>query len=173
MLRNLGVIQFPWETSRLKGCFRRRLGGKTLVEWVARRMTDCQRLDGVILLVGDSDVDHEVAELAPPDVPVFVSRHADPLARFIAALDEYNPEAVVRVSATTPFVDPSLVDRLVSAADAHPECDYISYCSRDGQPVVLSPICVYAEWIKAKALRRAARRATDPADRQGVTRYIY
>ncbi len=173
MIKTLGIIEVPWQSARLKDGFRRRLGGKTLVEWVARRVSDCQRLDGVILLVGDSEVDRQIAELAPPDVPVFMSRQADALGRYAAAIDEYSPDAIVRVAAETPFVDPGLIDRLVTTADSHPDCDYISYCCRDGQPAMLSPIGVHGEWVRAKALRQAARRATDPADRKLVTRYLY
>lgn len=173
MLNTLGVIETPDSPSRLKGGFRRRLGGKTLVEWVARRVSDCQRLDGVIVLVGDGEIDDEIASLAPPDVPVFRGRQPDALGRFAAAVDEYAPQAIVRVCIDTPFVDPTLIDRLVTTAESHPQCDYVSYCCRDGRPAVLSPIGVHGEWIRAKALRRAARRATDPADRAAVTRYIY
>jgi spore coat polysaccharide biosynthesis protein SpsF len=173
MIKTLGIVEVPWQTAGLKDGFRRRLGGKTLVEWVARRVSDCQRLDGVILLVGDSEVDRQIAELAPTDVPVFTSRQSDPLGRYAAAIDEYTPESIVRVTADTPFVDAGLIDRLVTTADSHAECDYISYCCRDGQPAMLSPIGVHGEWVRAKTLRQAARRATDPVDRKLVTRYIY
>ena len=92
MIKTLGIVEVPWQTAGLKDGFRRRLGGKTLVEWVARRVSDCQRLDGVILLVGDSEIDRQIAELAPTDVPVFMSRQSDPLGRYAAAIDEYTPE---------------------------------------------------------------------------------
>ncbi len=58
------------------------------------------------------------------------------------------------------------------AAD-NPACDYISYCMRDGQPAILSPLGVFAEWCSATALLQADRRATAPADRAQVTRFIY
>ncbi len=173
MLRTLGVVQVPWERLRLKSGFRRRLGGKSLVEWVVRRMTECQRLDGVILLVGESEIDRQVADLAPSDVPVFTARGADELSRLAATVDEYSPQAIVRVSSGTPFVDPGLLDRLVSTADGHEDCDYISYLCHDGRPAIHSPIGVYGEWVKGKAIRRAARRATLPLDRQHATRYLY
>ena len=37
----------------------------------------------------------------------------------------------------------------------------------------MSPVGVCAEWFRVRALRRAARAAKDPADRQQVTRYLY
>ena len=66
-----------------------------------------------------------------------------------------------------------LIDRLVSTADAHPHCDYISYASSDGQPSIVSPLGPFAEWCSAKAIAAADRLATDPRDRQEVTRYVF
>ena len=38
------------DNSPLAGMARRRFGGKTLLEWVVRRMSDAERLDGVLVL---------------------------------------------------------------------------------------------------------------------------
>jgi len=47
------------------------------------------------------------------------------------------------------------------------------YSSRDGQPAILSPVSVYAEWFRTSALRKANRAAGGEFDREHVTRYIY
>jgi spore coat polysaccharide biosynthesis protein SpsF len=114
----------------------------------------------------------ELSKLVPSDVPIFLSREPDMLTRFLRALEQYPAEAVVRVHGDNLFIDPALIDRLVTAAEAG-ECDYVSYGSRDGRPAVLSPVGVYAEWFRAKTLRRAGHLARDPVDREEVTRYLY
>jgi spore coat polysaccharide biosynthesis protein SpsF len=149
------------------------LGGKSVLEWVVRRVTDCQQVSGAIVVTGDSPEDRSLAELVPLDVPVLAETADDALGRFAAALEEYPAESVVRVRADYPFVDPTLIDRLVTTARAHPECDYASYCSRDGRPAILSPVGMYAEWFRGAALRRAVRKARTTADRADPTRYIY
>ena len=58
-------------------------------------------------------------------------------------------------------------------AEADPNCDYMSYCSHDGQPAILSPVNVYAEWFQAAALRKANRRARSQFEREYVTPYLY
>ena len=65
--------------------------------------------------------------------------------------------------ADNPFVDPVMIDRLVTTAAAHPESDYISYCSSDGQPTILSSLGPFAEWCSAAAIARADAEATRPA----------
>ena len=173
MLETLAVVQACFSSPRLRANASRRLGGKSVLEWVVRRVTDCQQLDGVVVLTGQAPEDRFVADLVPMDVPVFAGPDGDALSRFAAALEEYPAAAVVRVCADYPFIDSMLIDRLVTTARAHPECDYVSYCSRDGRPAVLSPVGVYAEWFLSSALRRAARKARAAADRADVTRYIY
>ncbi|MBN1908844.1 MAG: NTP transferase domain-containing protein [Pirellulales bacterium] len=173
MLRTLGIVQACCHSGGSINELARRLGGKSVLEWVVRRVTDCQQLDGVIVLCGDTAADHAIRDLVPGDVPVLCSTAKDPLARFAAATEEYPTEAVVRVRADFPFVDPALIDRLVVTAESHPRCDYVSYSSRDGRPAILSPVGMYAEWFRTAAIRRAHRKATLPADRQEVTSYLY
>ena len=173
MLKTIGLVQLRPKKPRGNQPAARKLGGKSLLELVVRRMTDCQRLDRVVVVVGHEDHDHRVAAQIPPDVPTFVSSAADPLARAVEAMDHFHARAVVRVLADAPFVDPVLVDRLVSTADAHPACDYISYCAGDGRPAIMTHLGLWAEWCSAAALRRAHQEARRSADREAVTSYLY
>jgi len=173
MLKTLGIVQACFGSQRFRCNLHRKLGGQSLLEWVVRRVTDSMRLDGVIVVACDRQDNHFVLELVPTDVPVFVGNESDALARLVRALEEYPAEAVVRVRGDNAFIDQGLIDRLVRTAQSHPSCDYVSYCSRDGRPAILSPVGIYAEWFRSSALRRAARAARHPADRDHVTRYLY
>jgi len=172
MLGTLGIVQACFGSQRSRCNLHRRLGSRSLLEWVVRRVTDCLRLDGVIAVACDAAESRFVSRVVPADVPVVVSSEPHALDRFVWALEQYPAEAVVLVRGDNPFVDPGLIDRLVIAAAAYPGCDYVSYCSRDGRPAVLSPVGVYAEWFRAAALRRASRAKMAAADRDHVTRYI-
>jgi len=173
MLRTLGMIQACFTSPRFRCVAGRKLGGKSLLEWVVRRVTDAARLDGVIVVACDAAEHRFIRDLVPLDVPVHTGRQADALGRFTRALEEYSADAVVRVRGDNPFIDPGLIDRLITTAEAHPQCDYVSYCCRDGRPAILSPVGVYAEWFRAAALRRAERRARSRVDREEVTRFLY
>ena len=109
----------------------------------------------------------------PSDVPIYFGQGEDALARLTKALEEFPADGVVRVRGDNLFVDPGLIDRLITTAEAHPHCDYVSYCSRDGQPAILSPVTAYAEWFRSAALRKVNRLARDKNDREQITRYIY
>jgi spore coat polysaccharide biosynthesis protein SpsF len=173
MRKALGIVEVRFDSGHVTTKFGRKLGGKSLLELVVRRVTDCQWLEGVVVLLADSQqVDH-VRHLVPPDVSVFAPKSHDPLARFVAAIDEFGAGSAVRVCANHPFVDPVLIDRLVSTANAHPSCDYISYCRSDGRPAILSQVGMLAQWSSAAALRTAHREAKHAADREQAMGYLY
>ena len=173
MLKNLGIVQACFRVPRFRCNAMRMLGGRPLLDWVIRRVTDAMRLDGVIVVGCHTEARCELSRLVPSDVPVFFGEGDDALARFAKALEQFPAEGVVRVRGDNIFVDPGLIDRLITMAESDPDCDYASYCSRDGQPAILSPVSLYAEWFRASVLRRANRLARDPLDREHVTRYLY
>lgn len=172
-MHTLGIVQPP---SRVQGETvdpYHKLDGKSLLEWVVRRATDAQRLDKVVVVLGTSAEDQRLAELVPADVEVFTSRGIDELARSADAARTLQADAVVRISVESPFLDPALIDRLVAEADEHPQCDYISYCAQQGQPIVLSAMGIFAEWCRATALDEASRVASDTKARAEVTSFLY
>jgi len=117
--------------------------------------------------------DAELSDLAPRDVSLHVSDRPDMLGRMVSAAEALGADAIVRVCAEHPFVDPVLIDRLATTAEAHPHCDYIGFCSQNGRPALLTALESFGEWCRTDALRRADREATLPADREHVTRYVY
>jgi spore coat polysaccharide biosynthesis protein SpsF len=172
MLNTLGVVEVKAEcdSPRLTAC--RKLGGKSLLEWVVGRMTESQRLDQVVVLAPRVSATSELAELVPPNVPLVVSDCDNALSRYVDLLKQHPAEAIVRVVAEHPFVDPVLTDRLVNTADRHGDADYVGYCSRNGQPVVRSALGAIGEWISAATLRRADCAASDRNQREHVTSFI-
>ena len=173
MLKHLGIVQACFHSPRFRSNAMRKLGGRTLFEWLIRHVTDSICLNGVIVVASETEDFETLNRLIPSDVPVFSGEGDDALARFCKALEHYPADGVVLVRGDNLFIDSSLIDRLVSTAETHPNCDYVGYCSRDGRPAVLSPVSVYAEWFRTALLRKADRMAVDELDRADITRYIY
>jgi spore coat polysaccharide biosynthesis protein SpsF (cytidylyltransferase family) len=179
MLGTLGIVQLylshlsSEQTARIEKYLQRQLFGKSLLQWIVRRATEAQRLDGVIVLAGAGDVERRLAALVPADVPVYFSEAADPLAACVKSLEQYRSEAVVLIETDAPFLDPALIDRLASTGIAHRECDYIGYRLSSAGPTELSKIGVFAQWCKSDALRKADRKARAAEDRAQPARFLY
>jgi spore coat polysaccharide biosynthesis protein SpsF (cytidylyltransferase family) len=171
MLNTLGVVEVRSEGGSARR-ISRKLGGKSILEWVVRRATDCQWLDAVVVLCS-KHMEEDVRPLVPPDVELLSFEKLDPLATTVSALKPCRAQSLVHICADNPFNDPVLIDRLVTTAAGHPDCDYIGYSRSDGRPAILTHLGVFAEWCSADALRRADRLATTPADRRHVTTFLY
>ncbi len=179
MLDTLGVVEIAQpsrvlSSAQISGMFAsRRLGDKSLLEWVVRRVTDCQCIDRVVVIC-TAQVDAQwVSHCVPADVEIFTCRAPDALGCFAAVCRNCDCSSVVRVRVDRPFVDPELIDRLVSSAHVPPGCDYASYCLSDGRPAVQSQIGVFAEWASAASLLRADRLAVGDSERSEAMRFIY
>jgi spore coat polysaccharide biosynthesis protein SpsF len=170
MMTTLGIVEAA-VTEGLKGKIARKLGGKSLLEWIVRRVTDSTRLDDVVVVSCDAESD-ALAELVPPDIAFVASHGTDVLSTYARLLRQPLANCLIRVCADTPFIDPVLIDRLIRTADGHPECDYVGYVLRSGRPAIFSPLGIFAEWCRADAILRAAREATDALDRRQPTRFI-
>ncbi len=73
MLNHIAIVEARLESERLRARLVRKLGTRSLLEFVVRRVTDCARVSGVVVVVGD-DLDGTLArELVPSDVEVFAS----------------------------------------------------------------------------------------------------
>ncbi|MEX2173117.1 MAG: NTP transferase domain-containing protein [Pirellulaceae bacterium] len=161
------------EKSPLAGMARRRFGGKTLLEWVVRRVSDTDQLGGVVVLAGNDPLSRSLVEHCPPDVHVFHAAADDALGRFAAAVRHFQCRAAVRLNVVHPFVDPVLIDRLVlSVANGH-GCDYASYCFSDGRPVMQSKLGIFSEWCRGEAVLLADRIARRPDERNDAMRFLY
>lgn len=174
MLSTLGVIDACFDEEAQRRRAARRVSGKAVLEWVVRRATEAQQLDGVIVLSRECPENRALLPLIPPDVPVFFGKQADVLGCWMAALAEYPCRSAVRIETSSPLLDPTLVDRLVSEANARVAgtVDYLGFMQRNGKPAHLScaPLC--GEWFTSEALRRAARQARGRKQRSDPTVYM-
>lgn len=177
MLRNLGIVEVPSKNSSPNGGEHRvavrRFAGQTLLEWVTRRMTEALLLDHVAV-VADTEHAQQLTNSLPADLSVFVSDpEHDSVTRLAAAVRHYQPSAVVRVDLENPFIDPAMIDRLVSRAESYGCCDYMGYCSTRGGSALLAQLGVLAEWCRAEAVLLADQKATQITERSHLTRFIY
>ena len=150
--------------SPLAGMARRRFGGKSLLEWVVRRVSDAERISGIVVLAGDDLLSRRLCENCPPDARVIHCRSRDALGRLAEAARLLRCDGIVQLNVSHPFVDPDLIDRLITAAEIS-GCDYASFSFSDGRPVMQTKLGVFAEWCQAEAILRADRLATAADDR--------
>ena len=102
--------------SPLAGIARRRFGGKSLLEWVVRRVSEAERISGIVVLAGDDSLAKSLCATCPPDARVFHASADDALGRLAEVVRMFPCKGLVRLNVSNPFIDPDLIDRLVAAA---------------------------------------------------------
>jgi spore coat polysaccharide biosynthesis protein SpsF len=168
-------VQARVGSSRLPGKVVADVAGKPLVQRVLERAGRASRLDGVAVLVPDGSADRPLAELCERLGYVVVSgSEYDALERFRYAAELLAPDAVVRLTADNPLIDPHVVDDLILLFESRPDAAYGAVACG---PLISSgrrfPHGLDAEVLPRSVLDQAARRATDAYDREHVTAYVW
>ncbi len=166
--RSLAVVQARMTSSRLPGKVLEDLGGAPVLQRVIERLSLCAQLAGIVVATSDHASDDPVAELARSLGMVVVRGPLhDVLARYRVALDARPCDAVVRITADCPLIDPSVVDRVVWAWRA----DEVDYAANIIEPRTF-PKGMDVEVVSSPALRAADDEATDAYDREHVTPFV-
>lgn len=142
----------------------RKLNSAPLIEWLVRRISEAELIEGIVVVMPDQPQYRELVSLIPLDIPCHLSKKETPLARLADASRKYPSESIVRVPLETPFCDPVLIDRLLITAQMHGDKDYVGYCLEDGCPACQSSIGLFSEWIRSSALAKANREVKSEAD---------
>jgi spore coat polysaccharide biosynthesis protein SpsF len=162
------VIQARAGSQRLPGKVLRLLAGRPVLEWVVRAARESGALDEVVVATSDLPGDDRVADLATSlGVPVVRGPEADVLSRFVLAVDAHPCDAVVRLTADCPLLDPALVRAVVGAWRAAPDHDYVATTL-----VRTLPRGLDVELVRAETLCQVDREAT-AHHRVHVTSLLY
>lgn len=110
----VAIIQARMGSSRLPGKMMMKLAGIPIIEWVVRRVQGAALLDDIVVATSEAAIDDELALYAKNlGVKVFRGREANVLDRFIKAAEYCEADAIVRICADNPLIDPGEIDRLI------------------------------------------------------------
>ncbi|WP_148219491.1 cytidylyltransferase domain-containing protein [Azospirillum sp. B510] len=170
--RIIAISQARMTSTRLPGKVLLPAAGRPLLAHHLERLSRTPGLDGVVLATTVNAADDAVADCARAlDVTVFRGDEQDVLGRFAGAAALAGADLVVRVTADCPLIDPALVGRLIAAFhDSHRQGQPLDHLSIDSTRY---PRGLDAEIVPRRLLDEAAANATDPAEREHVTPYIY
>jgi len=147
----------------------RNLAGKTVVEWLARRISEAQQVGGVVVVIPDESKYDAVCNVVPSDIPCFRSRKETPLERLVDVAEEYYAESIVRIPVDNPLCDAELLDCLLIHAQREPQHDFVGYQVNQDSRTQPANLGLFAEWIAVDALRRAMAECKSELDRYHVS----
>ena len=166
----IAVIQARMGSTRLPGKVLMDLGGRPMLGLMLERLAPLvgHQIDQLVVATSTLDLDDPVAEQAARSgASVVRGSEQDVLSRYLSALDRHPADTLVRLTADCPLIDPAIV---VAALDVHAESG-ATYTSNT--LVRTYPDGLDVEVLASAALRQAGAEATDPAEREHVTPFVY
>jgi len=157
-------------STRLPGKVLKTVLGKPLLEYQIERLKRVSLADEIVIATTTNDTDAPVVELCDRlGIKCYRGPEEDVLARFHGAAHAHEADAVIRITADCPIVDPLVVDKVVQFfRDYQETCDYAS-----NSLVRSYPRGMDTEVFSVRALDEAFFEAVAKNDREHVTPFIY
>jgi spore coat polysaccharide biosynthesis protein SpsF (cytidylyltransferase family) len=154
---DLGDFSRPGMQAAASHFAARTIGGQPLVVRMARRLSDCARVSEVYIVGSNIPSSLLTSGFAGVEAINLPSCHA--CERLCTVVDRSGADWIVAVPANRPFVDPTLIDQLLSRAMKMPKGDYVGYASDAGDWRRISNLGLAGEACHADTIRRLRRNA--------------
>jgi spore coat polysaccharide biosynthesis protein SpsF len=167
-MRIVAIIQARMGSTRLPGKVLKDLGGETVLARVVNRVRRATLLDEVVVATSVLPADDAIVrECEHLRVACFRGDEVDVLDRYYRAAQQFAADAVVRITADCPLIDPELIDVTIRSS-LEQKADYASNALVRRYPRGLD-----VEVVSADALSLAWRGAKEHYQRTHVTPYLY
>ncbi len=167
-MKIVAVIQARMGSTRLPGKVLLPVGGRSILARVCRRTCRAELVDQVVVATSVNPLDDPIAaECQQLGLPCFRGSEEDVLDRYWWASQAYEADAVVRITADCPLIDPHLIDDVVQDGLLYWP-DYAANVLQRTYPRGLD-----TEFATAGAMERAWNEAREPYQRAHVMPYFY
>lgn len=162
------VVLGRLSSTRLPGKVLTEVGGRPLLGWVLARLEQVEGLDAVVMATSDQPEDDPIERWCDDNgVACFRGDLADVAGRVVAAAEEHGLDAVARVNADSPWLDPELLARAIALMREGGR-DLVTNVAERTWPYGIS-----AEVVRVAALERARQMSDDREEAEHVTRLLY
>lgn len=165
------VVHARMGSSRFPGKMMALLGDHPILEWVLTRSLRISDSDHFVLATSDLPIDDVIADFGRNSgIEVFRGSNDNVLQRVIDASERHQPDAVVRICADNPFIEPNLVSDLVRHFRNN-WCDYL-FNHRPGLGLTIAD-GFGAEIFDYSVLRTIEHRFSEPRYREHLTSALW
>lgn len=161
------IIQARMGSTRLPGKVMKKIKGETVLYHVVERVKQSELIDQIVVATTTNRQDDVLVEEAKRlKVSSYRGSEEDVLSRYYYAAKKYNADRIVRVTSDCPFIDPTIVDQVISK-HLETNADYTSNSIERTYPRGLD-----TEVFNFDVLEEAYKNATQKYEKEHVTPYI-
>jgi len=175
-MKTVAIIQARMGSNRFPGKVLKLILGRPMLWYIVERVRAVPSIAEVVVAVPDDPANEILRRFcAENQIALFAGSETDVLDRYYRAAQQFKADPVIRITADCPLADPQLIDELIQRY-ASGSYDHIGVAAGAGAQLLDNgrfPDGLDAECFAFSALDRAWREATDPRDREHVTRYMW
>jgi spore coat polysaccharide biosynthesis protein SpsF len=154
----LGIIQARMSSSRLPGKVLLPILEKPVIWHIYERMKISKKIDMICVSTSTNPKDDKIEEFCKFNNIEIVRGSEDNLvSRHLDAAKKFNADAIIRITADCPFVDPGIIDELVELYENNLDAKYISNIIKRTYPIGLD-----IEIIPTKVLEEFLPKSENP-----------
>lgn len=163
-------VQARMGSTRLPGKVLKSVLGKTLLEFLVERLSQAKEIADVVILTTTQPADDAIEQFCQQrGIACFRGSEDNVLERYYQAALQRQPDAIVRVTADCPLIDPEVLDQVVRVFKKHAaDIDFVSNTLEGTFPRGLD-----VEVFSFQALEKAFQEARFPEELEHVTVYFY
>lgn len=172
---NIGIIiQARTGSTRLPGkVVEPFVNGQSILEIIIERILVKYDAKNVILATTKSRSDDVIEQVGESlGIHVYRGSEENVLSRFTDIIRKFDLDGVVRVCADNPFLDVDSFEELIKWGSEN-KSDYVAYSVSDTTPTIKTHFGLWAEFVSAKALKKAEELTTEKLYLEHVTNFIY
>lgn len=162
------IIQSRMGSTRLPGKSLREIDKKPLLYYSVKRASLSKYIDKLVVATTNKTKDDSIEEWCLANgIECFRGSEEDVLDRYYKAALKYEFEIIVRVTADDPFIDPKIIDLLITAILSYNK-DYVTMRNKTNT----WPYGLDVEVFTFETLQKTWKKASKKPHREHVTMYI-
>ncbi len=123
---NLAVLQARMSSTRLPGKVMSQINGHPMIYWEICRISKAKHVNKIVVAISDQSSDDILANYLQSIYQEYIRGPLDNvLGRYVKAEENYNPSAIIRLTADCPLVMPELIDQYLEIFHKS-DFDYLS-----------------------------------------------
>ena len=160
------MIQARMESTRLCGKVLKEILGKPMLWYLINRLKHAKLLDQIVLATSGKESDEPILKFAKKnDIAYYAGSELDLLDRIYQAAKKFEADAIVRITADCPLIDPEIVDKVIKYYLDKGPFDYVS----NARPKATYPVGLDTEVYSFKALEKAWEEVKDTFRREWLS----
>jgi len=167
-VKTVAIIQARMGSTRLPGKVMEEIAGKPMLWYIIDRVKRSELIHGICVATTSTEIDRPIVKLAADSgTGSYAGSEEDVLDRYYRASKEFAMDAIVRITADCPLIDPRVLDRVIQRY-LEGDCDYAANTLKPTYPDGLD-----VEVFSRAALERAWEESRLASEREHVTPYIW